>query len=1067
MHKTFTRLLTSAVAATIAFASSGAETFPEGTHLYGYKEAGSKAYFYELSPTESTVKWEDTNFGATWFCSLHSGWLSEGKLYGYAVDFSFGSCMGLYFSEYDWATGELQKSTELDSWGAPFMLYAALKPSERTIYGYGYTSTMKRAFMKAPLDDPGAFTVIKEVEFEEMCFGMAWNSTDNVLAGMRSDGTLVSIAADGTQTTLVESGIATSNRIYTDGSGSHESASPIAWSETEKLYYWNVETSDLSVKLVTLDPANATATTLPGFTGENYLFMIAECERASVELPAAPEITGFNFPEGALTGNVNLRMPSTTEAGEPLSGTVTWTAMLDGTTCDSGSAECGSDVTVNFSDLTEGWHTFAFSIEIDGKQSAETSVSRFMGNDTPLEPTNVTLTHSGLTWDAVTQGKNGGYVNPQQISYDVYVDGEKTGSTTATEYPMDIPVTGPLSRMTASVTASFAGKTSAAAKSNAISAGAALVTPVNLSPTASEAELFLTVDGYDDGSTWTYNSNDGTFGSGYCLEEPMDEWLVLPPVELKEGARYAFTFQVRRRSSFFADEYLEVGVATEPNSYDLSKTILLEKFTPSAEFQTIECEFEPAASGSWHFALHAISDPDMMGIHAYDFKIIDTGVTAISPKSVTDLSAKAAEGGALEANVTFTLPTETTDGTLIPESTAITVTVTAENSVTAEGKPGETITVTVKTLQGNNTVTVIPSIGELPGEKSTVDVYTGEDIPSLVNNLKATHSEDFSSLTLTWEPPTTGMQDGYINPETLTYNVFLLTNTYLGNIWEKIESGLTERTFTFIPESTELDYYELAVTAVSAGGSCPEVTTANGVAGTPHNLPMSDDFNSKDIYTYSPWVMYTPTENHTTQWGVLPLPVIPDLPNEDGNGLCGMGLANGCQGMSGFPVFSTLGWDNVTLTMTVWTGSNAASNIHVTGEAHGMEQPVTVGTIVPGEKDWDEYSFTLPAELTNRQWVKLYLNAEFPNGTADWLVMDNYALDNRSGVDMAETEGVTIATIAGNLIVTASQPTAVTVYRTDGTVAASTQATTAATLPLPAGIYIVTAGNQTAKVAIR
>lgn len=1059
--------MTSAVAATIAIASSGAESFPEGTHLYGYKESGSQAFFYELSPTESAVKWEDSNFKTTWFCSLHSGWLIDGKMYGYAVDFSFGSCMGLHFSEYDWATGELRKSTELDSWKAPFPLYAALSPAERTIYGYGYTSAMKRAFMKAPLDDPGALTIIKEVEFDEMCFGMTWNSTDNILTGMRSDGTLVSIAADGTQTPLLESGIKTSNRIYADGSGSYESASAIAWSETEKLYYWNVETPDLTVKLVTLDPATSTVTTFPGYTGEKYLFMIADCERVSVELPAAPEITGFNFPEGALSGSVALRMPSTTEAGDKISGTLEWTATLDGASHSSGTAECGSDVTVNYSDLAEGWHTFSFRVEAGGSQSAETSTSRFIGHDTPLAPANVNLTHKGLTWDAVTEGKNGGFINPAEITYEVFIDGEKVGATKETEYPMEIPQTGPLSRMTASVAATFAGKTSDAAKSNAISAGAALVTPVSLSPTASEAELFLTVDGYDDGSTWTYNSNDGTFASGYCLEEQMDEWLVLPPVELKEGARYSFTFQVRRRSSYFAGEYLEVGVATEPNSYDLSKTILVEKFTPSPEFQTIECEFEPASTGSWHFALHAISDPDMMGINAYDFKIIDTGITAISPKSVTDLSAKAAEGGALEATVTFTLPTETTDGTAISESTVITATVTAENTVTAEGKPGETLSVSVKTLQGKNTVTVTPSIGEVPGEKSTVEVYTGEDMPGLVNNLKATHSEDFSTLSLTWEPPTNGFNDGYINPETLTYNVFLLTDTYLGSIWEKIASDLTECTFTFNPESTELDYYELAVTAVSAGGSCPEVTTANGVAGTPHNLPMSDDFNSKEIYTYSPWVIYTPTANHTTQWGVLPLPVIPDLPNEEGNGLCGMGLANGCQGMSGFPVFSTIGWNNVTLTMTVWTGSNAASNIHVTGEAHGMEQPVTVGTIIPGEKDWDEYSFPLPAELTNRPWVKLYLNADFPNGTADWIVMDNYALDNRSGVDQAPTEGVTIATIAGNLIVTASQPTAVTVYRTDGTVAASTVASTSASIPLPAGIYIVTAGNHTAKVAIR
>ena len=59
-------------------------------------------------------------------------------------------------------------------------------------------------------------------------------------------------------------------------------------------------------------------------------------------------------------------------------------------------------------------------------------------NDQPTKPQNVVLTEDKITWEKVFRGVNGGYLDIDNLTYHIYLNGEEIGTTKNLEYPIDI-----------------------------------------------------------------------------------------------------------------------------------------------------------------------------------------------------------------------------------------------------------------------------------------------------------------------------------------------------------------------------------------------------------------------------------------------------------------------------------------------------------------------------------------------------------------------------------------------------------------------------------------------------
>ena len=81
----------------------------------------------------------------------------------------------------------------------------------------------------------------------------------------------------------------------------------------------------------------------------------------------------------------------------------------------------------------------------------------------------------------------------------------------------------------------------------------------------------------------------------------------------------------------------------------------------TGEFDDYEGVFAPEEDGLYYFAIHAISDPDMLNLQVKTLAI-ELAPELTAPAAVADLTATAGAEGALEATLAFTAPAKDIKG---------------------------------------------------------------------------------------------------------------------------------------------------------------------------------------------------------------------------------------------------------------------------------------------------------------------------------------------------------------------------------------------------------------------
>ena len=1036
-----------AMATILAYADS-----PSG--IYGYATS-DPCGVYDILNDGFELKWQDDGYKSRWYVPMTSGWVDGDKFCGYATDiYSSGTIADNFYVEYDWDTGAILSSSSVS--GSTGMKYAVRNPVDNMIYGYGF-SEKKWCFLKASADSPSVIQVVCEVEKADVCSGLAFNSTEGYIAGINSSGELYRIETDGSRQLLMS----------TDKAVEEFTPCGLAWSATEGVFYWNWRDSAYKSYMYKLDPERNVEEILPDFPSKQMSFLFDIPATPSADTPAAPEIISADFGQGNPSGNFVIKMPSLYTAGDPITGELIWEASVDGSVAGTGASTPGSEVSVSFGPLETGAHSFRFVVVSGEKRSPAADRQMWIGIDTPAAPANVTLSTTEVRWEAVTTGAHQGYIDASAVSYTIYLNGEQIGTTGETAFTLPSDENPELRLIQASVTATAGGITSEPALSNKIAVGDALIPPVLIAPTPDDIDLCATIDGNKDGRVWTYDDNEKAFASGYNDDISLDDWLILPPMKLDADKTYYFSAETRRRRNSFKDEYLEICIGNAPSA-DAMTTVLVEKMTPEYAWSELRETLRIPSDGDWYIGFHCTSDAWQSGIFVKNISVSDNGVRDESPAAVSALKAEAAENGVLKATVTFTMPETTVGDAAIDEGTELTAKVQGASSAQASGLPGQEVSVEVATVQGLNKITVEPFIGDIPGPEATVEVYTGVEIPSQVGNVTVAISDDMTSAVVTWSAPADGEQGGYIVPENLTYSVYLLTESMLGDVWEKLADGLTECTYTFQAPKSEQDAYEIGIAASNIAGENPEPMSEVMVLGTPHTLPMADDFDSKQIYTFNPWVIYMPTSEYDTYWTALPLQVFSFIPENEGNALIGNGFSEYCLGKAGFPVFSTSGiTGNIRFAADFWTGENATPDIRITATASGLDAPEELCTVESNDA-WNHIEFNLPESLCDRKWVNLFLETSFPEAPGQWLIMDNYSISQSNTVAAVGKETASVKAVAGEIVISAPSGTDYTVSNVNGAILAAGKVSsdTARTRVAP-GIYIVKVGDNVKKLIMR
>ncbi len=631
MPRKFTSLLTGLMLSAVA--TQAATPMPAGqssgaSSLYGYMGYSEAEDFvaglYNFTLPGYSMTWADPIYqDAT--MSLQSGWLRNGRICGFIPYYYLSQLVTVIYVEMDLETGYPYIFEDNDITDGAYEI-CAYNSSDNHIYGYAFDGAGDWWFMRSPADRPFDMEKIKSLPTQrderQLCSALTWDEKDKTLYGVNADNKLVTITPQGKQNEVMQ--LSEYSLPYISGLCRSASDDRLYWNATIKAPGYLNEVS----YLYTIQPDMQKAAEIDEFeNSEQFMFLIDTDKSYPSDNPAEAITVSTDFKDGESSGTVTFALPANTVGGEALNGPVSWMIRLDGDKFDEGNSTAGTQVKAELSDLSEGMHYIALTPSCDGKSGASAYTEVYVGIDTPSSPTGVSLTKESVTWDAVTTGQHGGYIDASKVKYKVYINDILEATTTDTRIPVSISTTLPLTRYQAKVEAIADGKTSTPALSNPIVEGAPLQLDVQIEPTAKQVALMLTDDVNADGYGWTFDPEDVCLVADYSETEPMDDWIFMPAIDFPDkDVLYEVNLEAISADSRYAGELFEVAFGDEPTPEAMTTKVIARTNPDAWGYTTYRGLFSINQPMKGYIGIHACSLTDQYGMKFRNINILRTNI---------------------------------------------------------------------------------------------------------------------------------------------------------------------------------------------------------------------------------------------------------------------------------------------------------------------------------------------------------------------------------------------------------------------------------------------------------
>lgn len=280
------------------------------------------------------------------------------------------------------------------------------------------------------------------------------------------------------------------------------------------------------------------------------------------------------------------------------------------------TTEVGAEMTYVDTNVPSGMYTYKLIPYNSVGDGLYREYTIFVGEDVPGMVGDLraekNYDEATISWTAPVEGLNGGWYDASKLRYNVYRGSEKVANeiaeTTITdkvsfyaahEYTIE-PITDAGEGAVATIIVTF---------------GTAVELPYeNQFETKEKADEVIVLDGNGDGITWYYT--EGFEGYAYTMSATnvADDYLVLPPVNLKSGKKYQLRFYYYTSNWYGTEEKVEVLVGDGMTTDKL--TTVVDKFTfeggaNGANWHETHTEYKAKADGIFNFAFKCVSDANM------------------------------------------------------------------------------------------------------------------------------------------------------------------------------------------------------------------------------------------------------------------------------------------------------------------------------------------------------------------------------------------------------------------------------------------------------------------------
>ncbi|MBD5370602.1 MAG: hypothetical protein HDR80_05555 [Bacteroides sp.] len=607
--------------------------------------------------------------------------------------------------------------------------------------------------------------------------------------------------------------------------------------QTGKVYWLGCDTNG-AAGLFDVNLETGKATLIRNFTKREGMvgaFIAQEAWAPSVA--DAPSGLTVDFPDASLSGKVTFTMPSATLEGKSISSAMDYTLLADGRPVASGSAKPGEKVSADLS-LEEGLHPIVASAIYDGKHGKIARVEEYVGYDAPAEVTGLGIdvtdrTTVSLKWNVPSEGVNGGYLDPSDISYRIirypgstlvssgYKKNEFTQKVSAKDYHA----------YRYEITSMSHKKQGGTMTTGYVATGSPYELPYTQALTdAKTADLFVS-----HGEGWSYDSSRSAFV--FTGADATGNALVTPYITLRGDCAY----EVR-----LTPAATEEGTPASKGTVKIMAGLGLDKEALDKEgFSAVRFDGQgypesgyiyTGADGDWHIALSALTGgQEADGLTVAEIMVAE-GPSAKAPRMVENLVVKPGAKGTLTSTVTCDAPVLAIDGSKLSSLARVSLYYGNRKVATVENPaPGASISFTDENApEGEAVYEVRAENASGEGVPVRGSAFVGEDIPLAPMNVRLI--DNGNTMRLTWDAPVVGVNGAYLDPDAITYTVIRNDNSVAakditGNLFDDVRSYTGSQSF--------LQY---AVMATNLKGQSGYSMSNTIVCGTPYTVPFEEGF---------------------------------------------------------------------------------------------------------------------------------------------------------------------------------------------------------------------------------
>ena len=144
-----------------------------------------------------------------------------------------------------------------------------------------------------------------------------------------------------------------------------------------------------------------------------------------------------------------------------------------------------------------------------------------------------------------------------------------------------------------------------------------------------------------------------------------DDWAISPAIHLESGVEYKVKMWSKNASGTYAENFaIYMAKSNQPDDLKEGNKLLEKINYIQTAFERNIIIITPEETGDYYFGVYCFSEKDKMSLYVTGFEVAEN---KFMPASVSGLKVEEGANRALEATISWTLPTKDNDGADLPE----------------------------------------------------------------------------------------------------------------------------------------------------------------------------------------------------------------------------------------------------------------------------------------------------------------------------------------------------------------------------------------------------------------